>query len=113
LHRLSKPRAIVSYLPTWKLGWQKLLALTGISLQPNAGAQGEYTGLLVIREYHQQRGDHHRKVCLIPQSAHGTNPASAVMAGMKVVPVVCDATAISMWPTCRPRQKSTVSAWRR
>ncbi|MGB3137069.1 MAG: aminotransferase class V-fold PLP-dependent enzyme, partial [Nodosilinea sp.] len=62
----------------------------GVSLQPNAGAQGEYTGLLVIREYHQQRGDEHRHVCLIPQSAHGTNPASAVMAGMTVVPVACD-----------------------
>ena len=62
----------------------------GISLQPNAGAQGEYAGLLVIREYHRQRGDEHRTVCLIPQSAHGTNPASAVMAGMKVVAVKCD-----------------------
>ena len=57
------------------------------SLQPNSGAQGEYAGLLVIRAYHEDRGDHHRKVCLIPASAHGTNPASAVMAGMKVVVV--------------------------
>jgi glycine dehydrogenase len=68
----------------------EITGFDGVSLQPNAGAQGEYTGLLVIREYHQQRGDDHRQVCLIPQSAHGTNPASAVMAGMKVVPVVCD-----------------------
>jgi glycine dehydrogenase len=70
-----------------------LAEITGfdaISLQPNAGSQGEYAGLLVIREYHQQRGDVDRNVCLIPQSAHGTNPASAVMAGMQVVPIACD-----------------------
>ncbi len=70
-----------------------LRSITGfaaISLQPNAGAQGEYTGLLVIREYHRSRGDDGRDVCLIPISAHGTNPASAVMAGMKVVIVACD-----------------------
>jgi glycine dehydrogenase len=68
----------------------EITGFAGVSLQPNAGSQGEYAGLLVIREYHQQRGDSHRNVCLIPQSAHGTNPASAVMAGMKVVPVDCD-----------------------
>jgi glycine dehydrogenase len=70
-----------------------LKAITGfaaVSLQPNSGAQGEYAGLLVIREYHEGRGDHHRDVCLIPTSAHGTNPASAVMAGMNVVLVQCD-----------------------
>jgi glycine dehydrogenase len=70
-----------------------LAEITGfdaISLQPNAGSQGEYAGLLVIREYHHQRGDIDRNVCLIPQSAHGTNPASAVMAGMQVVPIACD-----------------------
>jgi glycine dehydrogenase len=72
-------------------GWlAEITGFAGISLQPNAGAQGEYAGLLVIREYHRQRGDGDRTVCLIPQSAHGTNPASAVMAGMKVVPVTCD-----------------------
>src|SRR5690606_9648815 len=60
------------------------------SLQPNSGAQGEYAGLMVIRAYHQSKGDHHRNVTLIPSSAHGTNPASAVMAGMKVVIVKCD-----------------------
>ncbi|EOZ92310.1 Glycine dehydrogenase [decarboxylating] (glycine cleavage system P protein) [Indibacter alkaliphilus LW1] len=60
------------------------------SLQPNSGAQGEYAGLMVIRAYHQSRGDHHRNIALIPTSAHGTNPASAVMAGMKVVLVKCD-----------------------
>jgi len=70
-----------------------LAEITGfddVSLQPNSGAQGEYAGLMVIRAYHQSRGDHHRNVAIIPTSAHGTNPASAVMAGMKVVLVKCD-----------------------
>jgi glycine dehydrogenase len=62
-----------------------------ISLQPNSGAQGEYAGLLAIRAYHAARGQSHRKVCLIPSSAHGTNPASAAMVGMDVVVVACDA----------------------
>jgi glycine dehydrogenase len=75
-------------LETW-LG--ELTGFSGISLQPNAGSQGEYTGLLVIRQYHESRGEGHRHICLIPQSAHGTNPASAVMCGMKVVAVACDA----------------------
>ncbi len=61
-----------------------------VSLQPNSGAQGEYAGLLAIRAYHRERGEAHRTVCLIPSSAHGTNPASAVMAGLKVVVVNCD-----------------------
>ena len=61
-----------------------------ISLQPNAGSQGEYAGLLAIQEYHKSRGDTKRNVCLIPTSAHGTNPASAVMAGMEIVPIKCD-----------------------
>lgn len=71
-----------------------LAAITGfyaVSLQPNAGSQGEYAGLLVIRAYHHERADKDRNVCLIPQSAHGTNPASAVMAGMKVIGISCDA----------------------
>ena len=68
----------------------EITGYSGISLQPNAGSQGEYAGLLVIRKYHQSRGEPHRDVCLIPTSAHGTNPASAVMAGMKVVVVACD-----------------------
>jgi glycine dehydrogenase len=63
----------------------------GISLQPNAGSQGEYAGMLVIRAYHQARGEGHRNICLIPSSAHGTNPASATMVGMKVVVTACDA----------------------
>ncbi len=65
----------------------EITGFAGTSLQPNSGAQGEYAGLMVIREYHKSRGDHHRNIALIPQSAHGTNPASAVMAGMKVVVV--------------------------
>jgi glycine dehydrogenase len=73
---------------------QWLCDITGydaISLQPNSGAQGEYAGLLAIRGYHAARGEPHRRVCLIPSSAHGTNPASASMAGMEVVVVACDA----------------------
>ena len=65
----------------------EITGFAAVSLQPNAGSQGEYAGLLVIRAYHESRGEAHRDVCLIPQSAHGTNPASAVMAGMKVVVV--------------------------
>jgi glycine dehydrogenase len=68
----------------------EITGFSGVSLQPNAGSQGEYAGLLVIRDYHHSRGEHHRNICLIPESAHGTNPASAVMAGMKVVAVKCD-----------------------
>ncbi|MBM4121329.1 MAG: aminomethyl-transferring glycine dehydrogenase [Nitrospira sp.] len=82
-------------------GYQELFAqlenwlaeITGfaaVSLQPNAGSQGEYAGLLVIRAYHQHKGDRQRDICLIPVSAHGTNPASAAMVGMTVVPVACD-----------------------
>lgn len=79
--------ALFNDLESW------LAELTGfaeVSLQPNAGSQGEYAGLLVIRAYHRDRGDTQRDVCLIPTSAHGTNPASAVMAGMRVVAVKCD-----------------------
>ena len=65
----------------------EITGFAAVSLQPNAGSQGEYAGLLAIREYHASRGEPHRNVCLIPTSAHGTNPASAVMAGLKVVPV--------------------------
>jgi glycine dehydrogenase len=68
----------------------EITGFAACSLQPNAGSQGEYTGLMVIRAYHHSRGDQHRDVCLIPVSAHGTNPASAVMAGLKVVVVACD-----------------------
>jgi glycine dehydrogenase len=68
----------------------EITGFAGVSLQPNAGSQGEYAGLLAIRRYHQARGESQRQVCLIPTSAHGTNPASAVMAGMQVVSVACD-----------------------
>jgi glycine dehydrogenase len=81
-------RALFARMERW------LCDITGydaISLQPNSGAQGEYAGLLAIRGYHASRGDSHRNVCLIPSSAHGTNPASAAMAGMEVVVVACDA----------------------
>lgn len=80
--------SLISDLEKW------LAEITGfkaISLQPNAGSQGEYAGLLVIRAYHESRGDGHRRVCLIPRSAHGTNPATAAMAGMQVEVVECDA----------------------
>ncbi len=69
----------------------EITGLPGVSLQPNSGAQGEYAGLLVIRAWHLSRGEGHRRICLIPSSAHGTNPASAVMAGMEVVVVKTDA----------------------
>ena len=72
---------------------QMLCACTGydgLSLQPNAGSQGEYSGLLAIKGYHESRGEGHRDVCLIPSSAHGTNPATAQMAGYKVVVTACD-----------------------
>jgi len=76
-------------------GLERMLAeatgYAGVSLQPNAGSQGEYAGLLIIKAWHESRGEGHRNVCLIPSSAHGTNPASAQMAGMQVVVVACDA----------------------
>ena len=78
---------MVEDLATWLAA---LTGFAGVSLQPNAGSQGEYAGLLVIRAWHRSRGESSRDVCLIPTSAHGTNPASAVMAGMRVVPVACD-----------------------
>ena len=78
---------LFSQLESWLA---EITGYSGISLQPNAGSQGEYAGLLVIRKYHQSRNEAQRDVCLIPTSAHGTNPASAVMAGMRVVVVACD-----------------------
>jgi glycine dehydrogenase len=74
-------------LETWL---SEITGFAAVSLQPNAGSQGEYTGLLVIRAFHESRGEGHRNICLIPTSAHGTNPASAAMCGFKVVPVACD-----------------------
>jgi glycine dehydrogenase len=78
---------LFSELESWLA---EITGMDAVSLQPNAGAQGEYAGLLVIRAYHQSVGDERRQVCLIPTSAHGTNPATAVMAGMRVVAVACD-----------------------
>ena len=69
----------------------EITGFSAVSLQPNAGSQGEFAGLMVIRAYHRSQGEFHRDVCLIPVSAHGTNPASAAMVGMTVVPVACDA----------------------
>lgn len=80
-------RMMLDDLENW-LG--TITGFDAVSLQPNAGSQGEYAGLLAIRAYHRARGDHARNVCLIPASAHGTNPASAAMAGMKIVVVACD-----------------------
>jgi glycine cleavage system P protein (glycine dehydrogenase) len=80
-------QALFQQLEEWLA---ELTGFAGISLQPNAGAQGEYAGLLVIRAYHASRGESRRTVCLIPTSAHGTNPASAVMAGLRVQAVACD-----------------------
>jgi len=81
-------RELDEQLRTWLC---RATGYAGVSLQPNAGSQGEYAGLLVIKAWHASRGQGHRQVCLIPESAHGTNPASAQMAGMTVVPVKCDA----------------------
>jgi glycine dehydrogenase len=78
---------IITSLENWL---KEITGFSGVSLQPNSGAQGEYAGLLVIRAYHLDRGDTHRNIALIPASAHGTNPASAVMAGMEVVVVKSD-----------------------
>jgi len=80
-------REMLSQLEDWLA---EVTGFAAVSLQPNAGSQGEYAGLLAIHNYHRSRNEGHRKVCLIPVSAHGTNPASAVMAGMKVVGVKCD-----------------------
>ena len=74
----------------------ELTGFDAVSLQPNAGSQGEYAGLVVIRAWHEKRGDSQRNICLIPASAHGTNPASAVMAGYEVVPVSCDSGDINL-----------------
>ena len=79
--------ALIRQLESWLA---KITGFAAVSLQPNAGSQGEYAGLLAIRAFHQARGEGHRNICLIPSSAHGTNPASAVMAGMQVVVVGCD-----------------------
>ena len=93
LHPFAPLNQAEGYLQIFKELENDLAKMTGfnsVSLQPNSGAAGEYAGLMVIRAYHNSCGDHHRNVVLIPSSAHGTNPASAVMAGSKVVVVKCD-----------------------
>ena len=95
LHPFAPPDQAAGFLQMIRELEQGLCACTGydaVSLQPNAGSQGEYAGLLAIRAYHASRGESARNVCLIPSSAHGTNPASAQMCGMRVVVVNCDAS---------------------
>src|SRR5213082_1244936 len=92
LHPFAPDSQTTGYIEMCQQLEKWLAEITGfaaVSLQPNAGSQGEYAGLLAIREYHASRGEAHRNICLIPTSAHGTNPASAVMAGFKVVSVAC------------------------
>ncbi|MGB5417348.1 aminomethyl-transferring glycine dehydrogenase [Algibacter sp.] len=88
IHPFAPLKQAKGYLTVLKALEDQLTEITGFaatSLQPNSGAQGEFAGLMVIKAYHESRNDHHRNICLIPSSAHGTNPASAVMAGMKVI----------------------------
>ncbi len=93
-------RKLFSDLESWLA---EITGFAAVSLQPNAGSQGEYAGLLAIRGYHESRGESHRHVCLIPTSAHGTNPASAAMCGFKVVPVACDANGNIDLPDLRAK----------
>jgi glycine dehydrogenase len=93
LHPFAPVEQAAGYIELFRQLESWLAEITGfaaVSLQPNSGAAGEYAGLMVIRAYHQARGEGHRNVCLIPVSAHGTNPASSAMAGYQVVPVACD-----------------------
>lgn len=93
MHPFAPTWQASGYFDMFKTLEKDLSEITGfdaVSLQPNSGAQGEYTGLMVIKAYHRANGDHNRNICIIPSSAHGTNPASAVMAGFKVVVTKCD-----------------------
>ena len=87
IEQMDGYRELFTDLKNWL---RSITGFSGVSLQPNAGAQGEFAGLMVIRKFHEKKGDNNRNVCLIPSSAHGTNPASAQMVGMKVVVVKCD-----------------------
>ncbi len=87
IEQMEGYRTLFTDLKNWL---RSITGFSGVSLQPNAGAQGEYAGLMVIRKYHLDRGEKNRNICLIPSSAHGTNPASAQMVGMKVVVINCD-----------------------
>ena len=93
IHPFAPASQVRGYAEIFAALESALCTITGfaaVSLQPNSGAQGEFAGLMTIRAYHHDRGDFHRDVVLIPSSAHGTNPASATMAGLKVVVVACD-----------------------
>jgi glycine dehydrogenase len=93
IHPFAPPEQTKGYQQLLRELQEMLISCTGydaVSLQPNAGSQGEYSGLLVIKAYHESRGDSERNICLIPSSAHGTNPASAAMAGLKIITVKCD-----------------------
>lgn len=93
MHPFAPTWQAEGYFKVFKTLEKDLCEITGfdaVSLQPNSGAQGEYTGLMVIKAYHEAKGENHRNVCIIPSSAHGTNPASAVMAGFDVVVTKCD-----------------------
>ncbi|MFT5140522.1 MAG: glycine dehydrogenase [Lysobacterales bacterium] len=93
MHPFAPADQVEGYRQLFQELEEMLMACTGydaVSLQPNAGSQGEYAGLIAIQDYHASRGDKHRNICLIPSSAHGTNPASAQMAGMEIVVVACD-----------------------
>ena len=93
IHPFAPPEQTMGYQQLLRELEEMLIACTGydaVSLQPNAGSQGEYAGLLAIKAYHESRGDSRRNICLIPSSAHGTNPASAAMAGLKIIVVKCD-----------------------
>lgn len=94
LHPFAPLEHARGYLAMMQELKEKLKVITGFeafSLQPNSGANGEFSGLLAIIKYHESRGEGHRNICLIPMSAHGTNPASAQFCGLKVVAVECDA----------------------
>lgn len=93
MHPFAPRDQIEGYMRMIKELEDMLVAITHydtISLQPNSGANGEFAGLMAIKKYHESRGEGHRNICLIPTSAHGTNPATAVMCGMKVVPIMPD-----------------------
>jgi len=93
IHPFAPPQQTVGYRDLIDELENALIQITGfdaVSMQPNSGAQGEYAGLLAIRSYHKSRGEEQRNVCLIPSSAHGTNPASATLASMKIIIVKCD-----------------------
>src|SRR5438046_3185696 len=114
LHPFAPREQATGYRTLFRQLEDMLAEITGfahVSLQPNAGSQGEFTGLIVIRAYHRSRGEAHRTTCLIPTSAHGTNPASAVMAGLTVVPVPTDARGALDLADLRDQAAAWGSAW--